>query len=94
MTKIEKKAIQEMDAKLWNDMQKQCYELVKQELPFGCGYDTASKLYENDVECARALSRWCAVSNLMKKLKVNPDYDLYTDYLHRLWMYANGIETR
>lgn len=94
MTKIEKRAIQEMDAKLWNEMQEMSYNLVKENLPFGCGYYVASKFVENDVECARACSRWCAVSDLMKDLKINPDYDMYSNHSHLLWVYANGKETR
>ena len=94
MTKIEKKAIQEMDAKLWNDLQERSYNLVTENLPFGCGYDVANKYIDTDVDCARALFRWCAVNDMMKELKVNPDYDLYGDYSHKLWMYANDRETR
>ena len=94
MTKIEKRTIQEMDAKLWNELQEMCYNLVTASLPFGCGYDTASKLTENNTECNRALSRWCSVNDLMKDLNVEPDYELYSNDSHRLWMYANGKETR
>ena len=94
MTKIEKRTIQEMDAKLWNELQEMCYNLVTANLPFGCGYETASKLTENSAECNRALSRWFSVNDLMKELNVKPDYELYSNASHRLWMYANGKETR
>ena len=94
MTKIEKRTIQEMDAKFWNDLQEMCYNLVTANLPFGCGYVTASKLTENNTECKIARSRWCSVNYLMEELNIKQDYELYSNDSRRLWMYANGKETR